>query len=226
LSPESKVIDDSSDGALAAAEDRFHRLRVNRDAWRIRCELALDERNEARARARSIAGSESYRLGRVLVSLVKNPVVTARRLTRRLVSRSRRYAVARLRRRLRATTPPPAYRQRTRLYLALGQELDALRDFVRAAASYGLVTAAHRPVVVTDNPAFSLLRNLGVIIEYVPDSRTWARHRGEGDWDRFLAARLARLLRDHGAERAVVVDPLDTPDLAALIADREWDDQA
>jgi hypothetical protein len=207
--------------ALAAAEERLHRLRASRDAWRIGCELALGERNEARRLARTVSVSRSYRLGRVIVSLVKNPARTARRLTRRLVTRSRRYARHRLLRRAAEPSAKAARRSPVRLYLALGQDPPALRSFVRAVAGYAVVTGAQPPVVVTDNPTFSLLRNLGVILEYLPDRRTWGRHRDEADWDRFLARRLARLQRDYGVDRAIVVDPLQPPDVAALIADGE-----
>jgi hypothetical protein len=76
-------------------------------------------------------------------------------------------------------------------------------------------------VVVTDSPAFSLLRNLGVLLEYVPDRLTWQQHRADLDWDDLLSTRLARLLGDHAVARTIVVDRREPPTLAQLLATRD-----
>jgi hypothetical protein len=57
----------------------------------------------------------------------------------------------------------------------------------------------------------------GVVLEYLPDPETWSRHDPGEDWETLLAGRVAQLCRDHGANRAVVVDPRDPPTLARLL---------
>jgi hypothetical protein len=80
------------------------------------------------------------------------------------------------------------------------------------------VNGDHLPVVVTDSPTFSLLRNLGVVLEYVPDRVTWERHRPDRSWHDVLSERLSRLFRDHESVRTLVVDRRNLPDLAQLLA--------
>ncbi len=56
-----------------------------------------------------------------------------------------------------------------------------------------------------------------MVLEYLPDPGTWARHDPGDDWESLLAGRVAQLCRDHGATGAVVVDPRDPPTLARLL---------
>jgi hypothetical protein len=80
------------------------------------------------------------------------------------------------------------------------------------------VHADHLPVVLTDCASFRHARAPGVILEYLPDAATWQRHRPEVAWDELLTDRLARLFRDHGCVRTVVLDPDRPPTLADLLA--------
>jgi hypothetical protein len=56
-----------------------------------------------------------------------------------------------------------------------------------------------------------------VVLEYLPDPATWARHEPGAGWETLLAGRVAQLCRDHRAARATVVDPRDPPTLARLL---------
>ena len=72
-------------------------------------------------------------------------------------------------------------------------------------------------MVVTDCPSFALLRDLGVLIEYLPDRATWERHRPDRPWDDVLSQRLTRLYRDHDTARTIIVDRDQPPTLADLL---------
>lgn len=205
---------------LAVVSGQLRAAEAERERWQRRYESMARERDRERAAARKVAGSESYRLGRAVVSFVKNPVRTSPRLVRGVI------------RRLRGAPPRPghgadptagagrrwpAQRPPVHLYVAIGLAPDTLRAFVRTVSQRVLVSADHTPVVLTDSPTFSLLRNFGVLLEYVPDRSTWQRHRDDQDFDDVLAQRLGRLLADHAAVRTVVVDRHDPPGLAQLL---------
>jgi hypothetical protein len=130
------------------------------------------------------------------------------------MSRLRRGAVAAAR--PRSGKPPPG-RAPAHVYVAIGLSPEALRRFTRALAQRIVVNDDHRPVVVTDCAAFRTARVPGVVLEYLPDARTWARHRPEVPWDDLLTDRLARVFRDYGCERTAVVDPDRPPNLADLL---------
>jgi hypothetical protein len=57
-----------------------------------------------------------------------------------------------------------------------------------------------------------------VVLEYLPDARTWLRHRPGVPWDDLLTDRLAQVFRDHGCARTAVIDPDRPPTLADLLA--------
>jgi hypothetical protein len=101
--------------------------------------------------------------------------------------------------------------------VAIGLDLAAVREFVLTLRQRLLVNPDHRPVVVTDCPDFPLLRELGVLLEYLPDRATWERHRPDRPWDDVLSRRLTRLYRDHDACRTVIVDAAQPPTLADLL---------
>jgi hypothetical protein len=175
------------------------------------------ERDRERRRADRLRGSESYRLGYGLVSLVKDPVHAVPRLTR---------AVLRLLRGLGSAgpaTPGPgrapvaAQRPPAHLYVLIGLDAEAVREFVLTLRQRLLVNPDHRPVVVTDSPSFSLLRDLGVLLEYLPDRATWERHRPDVPWDDVLTQRMSRLYRDHDTVRTLIVDHSRPPTLADLL---------
>jgi hypothetical protein len=168
---------------------------------------------------RALRQSDTYRLGKATVSLVKHPVRSAPRLTRavlrRLRSANRRTAAV-----LPASRPggsAGAVRLPVHLYVAIGLDVEALRTFLQTLNQRLLVNADHTPVVVTDCPAFSLLRKLGVVLEYLPGRQTWQQHRPDLPWDDVLSERLSRLYRDHGSVRTVIVDRRHPPTLAELL---------
>ncbi|GLY04878.1 MULTISPECIES: hypothetical protein [Actinoplanes] len=192
---------------------RLRTVEQERDAWRQRHAGAAEERDEERAMVRQLRGSGSYRLGRALVSFVRDPLRSSPRLLRRLASRVRRRK-AKSPRKTRKATPKTLP---THLYVALGLDLPALRSFVLAVQQRLLVEADHRAVVLTDEPSFSLLRKVGLIIEYLPDRQSWQRHRPARPWDGVLAERLAHLCRDHTVAQVIFVDPDHPPVLAELL---------
>ncbi|MDT5034726.1 MAG: hypothetical protein QOC94_4897 [Actinoplanes sp.] len=177
-----------------------------------------------RAETQRLRQSDTYRLGAATVELIRHPA--------RSVPRLARAGLRRLKRRGRRT-PPPANRTATsvtrlpgrstpvrlpaHLYVAIGLEAETLHTFVRTLQQRLLVNADHVPVVVTDCPTFALLRNFGVIFEYLPDRYTWLRHRPGQPWDDVLSERLAHLYRDHTAVRTVIVDRRQPPTLAELL---------
>jgi len=79
------------------------------------------------------------------------------------------------------------------------------------------LTLELEPVVVTDSSSFSLLRDLGVLLEYLPDRATWDRHRPDEPWNDVLTRRLAQLYRDHDTARTIIVDRTQPPSLADLL---------
>ena len=158
---------------------------------------------------------ESYRLGVGLVSLVKDPLRSLPRLTRALLRRIRRRPPARptpVRRAPAAAQRPPAH-----LYVALGLDLPAVRDFVLTLRQRMQVSPDHRPVVLTDCASFALLRDHGVLLEYLPDRATWHRHRPDRPWEDVLSQRMSRLYRDHDAARTIMVDRDQPLTLAELL---------
>ncbi|GGK89665.1 hypothetical protein [Mangrovihabitans endophyticus] len=200
---------------LAAVAGRLRTVEEDLSDWQQRHD-DLDRRLlREQKRAQRIRQSRSYRLGQAMVSLVRNPVRASPRLAGAVLRRARggragapapRAAVRRVPQRV------PAH-----LYIAIGLEVEELARFLRVLRQRLLVSDDHRPVVLTDNPSFSLLRKHGVLLEYLPDRQTWARHRPDMDWDDLLTDRLSHLHRDYGAVRAVVVDGDRLPSLASLL---------
>jgi len=181
---------------VATLIGRLRSLEAERDE-------AVRDRERTQDLVAELRRSRSYRIGRVLVDLTREPVRTARRLIRRRPGpENRRKPLA---------GPVPA-----RVYVAVGLDRDASHALVRALRQRILVDGDHRPVVVTDQPALRGLQVPGVVLEYLPDPDTWSRHEA-GDWETLLAGRVDQLCRDHRAARAVVVDPRDPPTLARLL---------
>ncbi|GAA4592009.1 hypothetical protein BJY16_000476 [Actinoplanes octamycinicus] len=202
---------------VAALTGRMRSVELERDSWRARCERLTEQRDREREKSRRLRSSGSYRLGRALVSFVKDPWHTSPRLVRGLLRRLRPRTGGGPVVPEQVTRQPAAQRRPAHLYVAIGLDHDALRDFLVTVNQRLLVTPDHRPVVLTDDPAFSLLRKLGVLLEYLPDRATWERHRPDRAWDDLLAERLAQLCRDHATERTVVVDRQHPPVLSDLL---------
>ena len=196
-------------GRLRTIESRLAEEQQNAEDMR-------KERDRERRRADRLLGSESYRLGFGLVSLVKDPVHTVPRLARAVLRRLRgpRSAAGTA---VRPKPPVAAQRPPVHLYVLIGLDAEGLRDFVLTMRQRLLVNPDHRPVLVTDNPSFSLLRDLGVLLEYLPDRETWERHRPDEPWNDVLTRRLAQLYRDHDTARTIVVDRSQPPTLADLL---------
>ncbi|MEV4346160.1 hypothetical protein AB0J83_16955 [Actinoplanes sp. NPDC049596] len=111
-----------------------------------------------------------------------------------------------------ATVRPPVH-----LYVVLGLEPGAVREFVLTLGQRLLVNPDHRPVVMTDCAALETPPDQGVVLEYLPDRATWETHRPDRSWEDVLAERLSRLYRDHGTVRTVIVDRAHPPTLADLL---------
>ena len=209
---------DSSERArweLAAMAGRLRSLEVKLAEEQATSEEMRRERDRERRRLERLRRSESYRLGSGLVSLVKDPVHTVPRIARAVLRRLRRRSAtggADVRRAPAAAQRPPVH-----LYVAIGLDLVAVREFVLTLQQRLLVNPDHRPVVVTDCPSFALLRDLGVLLEYLPDRATWEKHRPDRPWDDVLSQRLTRLYRDHDTARTIIVDRAQPPSLADLL---------
>jgi hypothetical protein len=173
-----------------------------------RRELAREQR-----RLERLKHSESYRIGYGLVQMVKDPVHTVPRICRAVARRLRGRGEADDVRRV----PVAAQRPPAHLYVAIGLDHDTVREFVLTLQQRLLVNPDHRPVVLTDCPSFALLRDLGVLLEYLPAPATWAKQRPDRPWDDVFAQRLARLCRDHDTARTVIVDQAAPPTLADLL---------
>jgi len=200
---------------LAAMAGRMRSLEARLAEEQESAEAARKELDRERRRLERLRHSESYRLGYGLVSLVKDPVHTVPRLSRAVLRRLRGHREDRsaaVRRAPTAAQRPPAH-----LYVAIGLDIAAVREFVHTLRQRLLVNPDHRPVVVTDCPSFALLRDLGVLIEYLPDRATWDTHRPDRPWDDVLTQRLSRLYRDHDTARTVIVDATQPPSLADLL---------
>jgi hypothetical protein len=183
---------------------------------RLRCvederDAAVRERDRNRQLVMAMRRSRSYRLGRALVDLARDPVRTGPVLAGRACRRLRRQPVTAGRRQ------PPAGPVPARVYVAVGLDRPASHALVRALRQRILVDADHLPVVVTDQPALRGMRVPGVVLEYLPDPATWSRHDPGAGWEALLAGRIAQLCRDHRAARTVMVDPRDPPTLARLL---------
>ena len=200
---------------LAAMAGRLRTLEGRLVEEQQNAEEARRERDRERRRADRLLGSESYRLGFGLVSLVKDPMHTVPRLARAVLRRLRDRGKATPPAKTKA--PVAAQRPPVHLYVLIGFDTDGLRDFVLTLRQRLLVNPDHRPVVVTDSPSFSLLRDLGVLLEYLPDRATWDRHRPGEPWNDVLTRRLAQLYRDHDTARTVIVDRAQPPTLADLL---------
>jgi hypothetical protein len=200
---------------LAAMAGRMRTLEARLAEEQASAEAARKELDRERRRLERLRHSESYRLGFGLVSLVKDPVHTVPRVSRAVLRRlrgRRRSAAQDARQAPSAAQRPPAH-----LYVAIGLDIAAVREFVLNLRQRLLVNPDHRPVVVTDCSSFALLRDLGVLIEYLPDRATWDRHRPDRPWDGMLTKRLSRLYRDHDTARTIIVDATQPPTLADLL---------
>jgi hypothetical protein len=200
---------------LAAMAGRLRSLEAKLVDEQALTEEMRRERDRERRRLERLRRSESYRLGYGLVSLAKDPVHTLPRIARAVLRRLRRRGAAKdtgVRRVPAAAQRPPAH-----LYVAIGLDIVAVREFVLTLQQRLLVNPDHRPIVVTDCPEFALLRDLGVLLEYLPDRATWEKHRPDHPWDDVLSQRLSRLYRDHDTARTVIVDRAQPPSLADLL---------
>ncbi len=150
--------------------------------------------------------------------------VEALRRERDRLRRERPSLFQELLRRFRRDTPtgtPVAPRPPVHLYVVIGHDFEAVREFILTLQQRLLVNPDHRAVVMTDCSSFSQLRgllgNLGVLLEYLPDRATWEQHRPDRSWEDVLSERLSRLYRDHGTVRTIIVDRAHPPTLAELL---------
>jgi len=179
------------------------------DDWRARHAVAIDQRDRAFALIHSVESRVTYRLRRAVLSLLTKVLRKAPAGARRVVGRTsatgaRQRCVAET-----GGTDPAKPTLPVHVHMALGLGPTELGRFVRAVRQAALITQ-HSPVVVTDCPAFSSLRKLGVVIEYVPSRQQWADHGVEVRWQRMLEERMAQIAVDHRARRTIGLD-LDEP---------------
>jgi hypothetical protein len=184
---------------------------------RLRCvederDAAVRDRDRTHDLVRKLRRSRSYRIGRILTDLARDPVRHGPALVCRAARRVRRPGPAPAPRKRRVVPPTPA-----RVYVAVGLSRAASQALIRALRQRIVVDGDHLPVVVTDQLALRGLQVPGVVLEYLPDPDTWARHDPGEDWESLLAGRVAQLCRDHGAVGATVIDPRDPPTLARLL---------
>ena len=201
---------------LAAMAGRLRSLEAKLVEEQQHAETMRKERDRERRRADRLRGSESYRLGYGLVSLIKDPVHSVPRLSRAVLRRLRRREPG-ARPAGPGRAPVAAQRPPVHLYVVIGLDTAGVRDFVLTLRQRLLVSPDHRPVVVTDSPQFSVLRDLGVLLEYLPDRATWEQHRPDRSWEDVLSERLSRLYRDHDTVRTIIVDRSQPPSLADLL---------
>jgi hypothetical protein len=202
--PDSQVADRALARArweLAALAGRLRTLEAERDDWRRRHDEVAGERDRHRDAERAVRDSRAYRIGRALVALAGPALRRVRPAPDGDPVPERRVTAA------------PAH-----VYIAVGLTAERLRDLTRVLAQRLVVQPGHRPVVVTDCPAFRTAQVAGVVLEYLPDPATWQRHRPDVPWDDLLTERLTRLFTDHGCARTAVVDPDHPPGLADLLA--------
>ena len=203
---------------LAAMAGRLRSLEARLVEEREQAETYRRERDRERRRADRLRGSESYRLGYGLVSLIKDPVHTVPRLSRAVLRRLHRpRSAAGPAAAGPGRAPVAAQRLPVHLYVVIGLDTEAVREFVLTLRQRLLVNPDHRPVVMTDCPSFALLRDLGVLLEYLPDRATWEQHRPDRSWEDVLSERLSRLYRDHESVRTIIVDRSQPPTLADLL---------
>jgi hypothetical protein len=225
---------------LTALAGRLRTAEAERDTWRRKYNSAVRERERERSRADAMAHSRSYLLGRAIVLLVRNPIKNTpkvvRAALRRLVHRRRLVASAAQQVPRQPVAPvaaakrvkPPAARGAippvlsetlpVHAYVAFGLDLDGLRSLARAVGQCALATGGHVPLVITDMPSFSLLRETGVAIEYVPSRHSWNVHRPDVGWEAFQAERLGRLLKVHQVTRTFFVNRTEPLNIAQLLA--------
>ena len=103
-------------------------------------------------------------------------------------------------------------------YVAFGLRSDKLRALGRVVAQAALVSGDHVPLIVTDCATFSMLRDTGLAIEYVPDQSVWQSHRRDIAWTTFRSDRLRQLVKIHQPARVVYVCGDRIPELADLLA--------
>ncbi|WP_250027290.1 hypothetical protein [Paractinoplanes maris] len=198
-----------------AADLALARRQVATLTGRLRCvederDAALRDRDRNRELVLALRRSRSYRLGRALVDLARDPVRQGPAIAGRAARRWREPADAPAR-------PGPPAAVPAHVYVAIGLSRAGSRALIRALRQRVLVDADHLPVVVTDQQSLRSLRVPGVVLEYLPGPATWSRHEPGWDWETLLAGRVAQLCRDHRVTRAVVIDPRDPPTLARLL---------
>jgi len=197
---------------VATLTGRLRSVEAERDA-------AVRDRDRQHDLVCRLRRSPSYRIGRILADLARDPVRNGPAMAFRAARRLRRHPAAPARRAAPVTsagTVPPAAAP-ARVYVAVGLSRPDSQALIRALRQRILVDGDHLPVVLTDQPALRGLQVPGVVLEYLPDAQTWSRHDPGRGWDTLLAGRIAQLCRDYGAVAAEVVDPRDPPTLARLL---------
>lgn len=223
---------------LETTAQRLRAVEAERDSWRRKYRAAVRQHERDKKTLEILLHSKSYRLGRTIVLMVKSPLRTSWRLIRalfRLVVPRRPApaagttgagtagagtAGAPAKRGKREADPRPVLSDRLPVYayVAWDMDLDDLRSLARAAGQAAAASGNHVALIVTDVPQFSMLRDTGLAIEYIPDHDTWTSHRPDIDWDEFRGERLGQLLRVHRPARTLFVDRADVLTVPRLLA--------
>ena len=198
---------------LATLTGRLRSVEAERDA-------AVRDRDRQHDLVCRLRRSRSYRIGRILADLARDPVRNGPAMACRAARRLRRHPAAPARRAAPVTPPgpcrpPPPRRASTSPSACPGRDSQAL---IRALRQRILVDGDHLPVVVTDQPALRGLQVPGVVLEYLPDpadvvAGTTRAEAGRPCWpagSRNCAGTTAR-------SPPMVVDPRDPPTLARLL---------
>ncbi|NUO60997.1 MAG: hypothetical protein HOV71_19095 [Hamadaea sp.] len=214
---------------LEVASARIAQLEVDREAWRQRHQATVADRDRQRSVVDAIIRSRSYRLARAVALLRNDPTAAVSKVVRRASARFARTKGAGG-----AVASPAAIERTTQprttggpvlsdslaihAYVAMGFSLETLRDLARVVEQCATATGTHVPLIITDVPWFSLLRDTGLAIEYVPSRSSWEAHRSEPGWEVFRDDRLSHLLRLHQPTKVFFLSDMRPPTLSELIA--------
>ncbi len=215
LQPGPDLTIDRARWKLAAMAHRLRALEAQLATEREHTDSMRKERDQESRRYERLHASKSYRLGCALVSLVENPIQAFPRLSRAALRRLRGHHATTVRPIHTATTKPSS--TPVHLYVVIGLTAESVHEFVLTLRQRLLVNPDHRPVVLSDCPSFSLLRDLGMLLEYLPDRTIWEQHRPDLAWEELLSQRLTRLYADHDPTRTIYIDQFYPPTLAELL---------
>lgn len=204
----------------AMLEEELAEVAAERDELQAEHATAQQLLEAERARQVELVESQSYRLGNLVVRIVK--LTWLRRLLGVVRRRGRRAAgrpPATGKRPEGATRPvsrtsvPVGRHLSTEqdtdlavtLVVVLGVAGDELEDLVRRVAEWQTVTIGFRPVFVTTAERFEAFRRHGFLFEYVMGPQQWSAFADPAGWHPFVARRLSAIVADYRPDSVVVL---------------------